>query len=428
MIMLLAFAVLASVLAGPLITPRFRSVRSSEVVFGLVLALVTGGRQAADLQLPSLPFYSAELILLVGFAMAISSRQARLRVPFMIGVVVPLFVLVQLARVLMDIGGDQPWQPLLQRLGLVEYTLFAVVACLLPLPRWPYIAGMTVIAGQITGVLSLVAWLTGEGSLTINGSTRFLSSNQVVVAIAALVALILRAELGLTRRLLLAALPAISVILVYQRSSWLSAFIGCLVAGILTVVLSRATGLRNPLRLAVGLVLSVVVCISPAGRQIIESSMNRVTGVSLSEDRNVAFRLSIQREQLEQWAADPVFGVGYSAAIYRSRGDGITSESNGHNAWLTALWRTGVVGLALISLLYFIAIARGVLSRNALGAYSASVLVAVAVGTSFNVWLDVPYLAPLAWMLVGFAIQRHSGCMESLATNFPRAKSAIAPV
>jgi hypothetical protein len=46
---------------------------------------------------------------------------------------------------------------------------------------------------------------------------------------------------------------------------------------------------------------------------------------------------------------------------------------------------------------------RGKLPRNVL---IASGLVAILVGASFNVWLETPYLAPLAWLLVGYSISQ----------------------
>jgi hypothetical protein len=391
----------------PAVLPHLRSLRNSEVLLILLLPLIVGGREVAGLRIPFTPMYYAEAALLVGFLLTLRAQERSSTHLTALIVGLPLFVIFETARAVISMDATQALQPLLQRLGLVEYLLFALVGASLEPPRWRQTSLCLLIAGQVTGLMSILAFLSGAYSLTINGSSRFLSSNQVVVAILALVVLVLKPDMGSVRRVQLAILPFVSVLLVYQRTVWLSALVGITIAMSLARSVSKQAIARSRLqqRLSVILILGGLFVASPWGRGTVDSALQKVTGVALAEDANVAFRLGVQHEQLSQWSHSPVLGRGFSAVIMRPgrSGAGLT-EANGHNAWVTITWRAGLLGLTVVVILYGAAIRKALASRTELGAFLASALALIGVGTSFNVWLDVPYLAPLAWLIAGFAL------------------------
>lgn len=406
MLGLLAFTCAAAViLAAPLVLIRARRISVPTLVFAVAMALVVGGAPLAKLHLLGVPVFVADALLLFGVGCSLFLR-ARSQPHHILTAVVMPFVIVQLARAIYQLSEyGAPFQDIFGHLGIVEYISFAVVGALLGPPSWSSMLRVILISGQACGLLSLYAFMSGTYSVTINGSARYLSSNQVVAASLALIVLIIVRERPPLQRACLAILPGTALLLIFQRTAWLAFFVGATVALVLLRKLSMPLAIRTrQTRFATVILLGAVILASPFGRHASIAALSQVTGVALSKDANIAFRASVQTEQLAAWRDHPVFGVGYAATVIRPSANGLPREADGHNGWVTLLWRTGALGLALAVCLFALALRRASAIKRPQSVLMASGLAVVIVGSSFNVWLEAPYLAPLAWLFVGYSL------------------------
>jgi hypothetical protein len=395
--------VVGAVLVWPYLVRNLKYVQSDSGLLASVVLLIAGGASIAKLRIPGTPVFTAEVILVVGLLVT-AVKYRRLGNAPRSTVFLLVYVVLQSVRALLSIPARADIVDHLAHLGVVEYMLFAYLGVCIGPPSWTRMRGITIAGGQVVGVLSIQALLSGAHSLTINGSNRYLSSNQVAIGSMALIALMLAKDLPKRARSLMAILPAASVLLVYQRTSWL-AFLCGIACALFACAPTRLSHVRlNPAKVALVCITIGVFILTPPARLAVAETLGRVTGVQLSRDANVEFRANVQSAELAQWASAPVFGVGYAPVILRASPQGTPVEANGHNGWVTILWRTGLCGLVLTLLLWSKALGSMVRRREPESAFVVGCLVVMMIGSSFNVWLEVPYLAPLAWLFVGYAL------------------------
>lgn len=400
---LLVLLAIGLVLAAPLLLSRLRHqwLRTADSFFWFGLfAIVAGGRPLAGVGFPlfGLRLYITEILL--GWALLVCVLRPRSGGFSSVEGILTLFVFLQLARLVIT-GSFDPAS--LQRFGVVEYMIFALAGSRLA-HDWRAIRNAAIVSGQVVGLIALANLAMDSASFTVNGSTRYMSSNQAIASVAAILMLLTLNHLTIFTRVGMGALPLLGLLLTYQRSSWLAAGIavGVVAAFRLPGLLKSRSGQIRFVLVALAL---TPLLISPPALDQLSTANDKITGIGLSEDPNVAFRVEVQQQQLKEWFAEPVMGVGFSRSIFRyTVGDG-GAGVDGHNGWVTLLWRTGPLGVAIALLAACLAL-RSCLHQRHLGgsAWFAGLIIGVAIGASFNVWLEVPYVAPLFWAAVGAAL------------------------
>lgn len=228
------------------------------------------------------------------------------------------------AVIVADIRGHAAWGASLIGQPL-RYVLYAAIGLsLLDLDVRKAHRGIVAVfyTGTVWMMLNAVFYVatgrsqTDSAALSTGGS-RYLSGTVAVYMGTALFLALLNFQLDTSARrrtlhLAIAVLALIGVILGYFRAVFVS-------VGVILPVLLLAKRVRRPLLgvlpLALPLLAILAIAVPRVTPNLVPELVDRVTRTS-SHDPNVAWRLKADHETLKQFAASPLYGVGFGKSIF----------------------------------------------------------------------------------------------------------------
>jgi O-Antigen ligase len=390
--------------------------RPDLVVLGWVALLLADGRDFTHLHAG--PLYVSEL-LLTGVLASFGLRWLFSgRVPSGSRFALTLSALLLAAAVcgllLYTRLGEGLW---MQEFAIVHYSLIgAIGAWVITRPEFPKrLLYALLIGSTLALVLTYIGFAAGNVNITSTGALRIAPVQySVAFAVTPLVIVALVRERLLRPIAILAAVPfLVALLLVNHRSAWIA-----FAAALALLLASRPTASARLALLAgvmVGILfLATAYVVSPDS--LIGDAVARGGSITETEDPNAEYRLEFW-ESIARVAVRSPVGAGFDPYpeewVPKNTVVGEEKHPAPHNSWLALLYRVGPIILLIVVAGLIGLVLRAFRearfesdpARRAQLAALASSLVFVAIIGAFNVVLELPYLAILFWLLVGFLAQ-----------------------
>lgn len=419
------------------------------ILAGLVAATATFGPQFSLLAIGGHVLQITEIAMLAVAALALrrhgwsaSLGLLRTRLPLIALGILWLSAAIALARGLADFSASQ----LVYDTRLFEYSLLLpIVVLAVDTRERAQLVLKALVLGALAGtiafgltaisarVFNTTAWLAdGEGEIGMAGLYAGIFLAWVVARLAA----------GIRPSRVEIAVACLGVVLIgltSKRAVWLA-----MLATLPLIAVTAAPGRR--LRLALASVLAVLAGLAVAiaieaqfgepvpktgtaesgggsGGGQVGAEIVGITGGDSTEGENVRWRISYWGELLSRSASEPVLGAGFGPARFRWEGqlydfrtDSGADAANAandvtgpHNAFVSTLYRTGIVGLAALIAVIVFPLGAAFRSwrrsdspaRRAELVTIAGILVAATAVACFSEAFRAQYLAIFFWVPLG---------------------------
>lgn len=380
-------------------------------IAAVAAGLLADGRVISHFHFGPVFVVDAVLVLLLGATFVRTSAAARAGPQAaMLRSWAVLFVPALAAIALKTNGAPSTW---IRYVALVEYPLFAYVAAsLLPTMRLYRMLAHAVVLGSVAAFALVLSHHAGEDQdiATSTGAVRLAhGSFSLPFGIATLV-LLAGVSAGVMPRSRLLLVPPLlyGLVAINHRSAWI-AFV---IAASLMLAL-HMTARRLVVASAVAVLATVILSSSVATVPTVRAELQRARTVADSSDPNAQFRLLFWQRALGRAVASPVIGNGFDPypAELIPRETYRDAAPQPHNSFVNLAYRVGLIPTLIVLVLIFRVLmdtarqsrtTRDPRSR-AVGSALVGSAVYIGIFASFNVVLEVPYMAPLFWIAVGLA-------------------------
>lgn len=304
--------------------------------------------------------------------------------------------------------GGHEWLP---NFALVYYALFALIgAAQVPTTRlFRQLFALVLCASSVAFVLVMSGSTSEQGiSTSTAGLTKLAhSSFAFPFGIAPLIIFVAVRQQLLKVYWLAAAVPFLAaLVLLNHRSAWLA-----FAAALLAVLSVRITFPVVATLAAVLLMATAVVQHETQRHPTARLEVGRARSVTNQSDPNARYRLEFWRALLHESLRSPLIGSGFDPYPERllPRATGVAVRSDPHNSFVALAYRVGLLGASIVLAVCLITVARGValaikeaddFRRCALTTL-VGVVVYVGFLSAFNVFLELPYGAPVFWVPLG---------------------------
>jgi hypothetical protein len=385
------------------------TVRPDVALLAWIGALFAWGRNLSHVAVG--PIYVTEAFLALMTAAVVLrlllAPQRRPGLKLTLAIVVMMWLPAVAGLALRTNFSDLGW---MREFAIIHYSLFAVVgAALWTAPGFQRRLLRVALICALVGVV--VPLVDGTTTVTSTGAERLAAGEYSIGYAAAMILIVAAVRERLFRRLaLLGMVPLFfGLLVVNHRSAWL----GFVVA--VTLLLASRPNASSRLVLAAGatcllLFLTTAYFVSP--NSFVGDAVTRARTLD-ARDPNIGYRLKFWDAVAHASTSSPLIGSGFDRYPPEYVPPVSTEEEDHpapHNSWVALAYRIGPIFALLVAGTLALLVTRATrLARLAADAWRrvalgglAAVVVFLAIFAAFNVVLEVPYMAALFWLAVGF--------------------------